>query len=168
MKLLKLFAFVALFAQQIHSYSYGVDSYYHEDRYIKLIFRTCADSYMIRVPANAREMSLLRYPIGHHKAGCCFHTVEFFDKNKKQIDYLPINKNNEIAGVIRYTDENVEIQPSHSTSPALSDILCTDRNFVIDSKGRLGIWESCTKGDSKYIGCVRISQQTANAIRGRK
>lgn len=158
MKILqKLFVSIiaVIFAQNIHGYSYGVDSYFNEPRYLKLHFRTCRDSNPIYVPAYAKGMPL-EYSGGG--AGCCIKGIEMLDKDKKSIDFLRVGINK--ISVF----EDGEILPWHSNT-AWNDILCGNRNFVIDKHGRLGIWGSCDPIDNiPGWACVDISQSTEHAV----
>lgn len=155
MKILKLFGLIAVFLQisNLNAYSYGVDSYFKDPIYLKLHFRSSSDSNPIYVPAGARGQSLVSY-----KGKSCITAVEMLDKDQKSIDVLRVGKNK----ISRFL--NNEIFPYHSET-AWNDILCGNRNFVIDKHGRLGIWGGCHPID-KIPGwaCVDISNNTANVL----
>lgn len=139
---------MAVFAQtmNVYGYAYGIDSYYHEPRWVKLIFASCKDESPVYVPANARRMS-----IGSFKGGCCLKAIEMADKDQKWLDTLTEN-----AHLSKFAHN--QILPWHGKTHA-GLFTCGNLNFVIDRHGRLGRWASNT-----CPNCVRISSRTAGVV----
>lgn len=132
MKIVRLFIsiFVVVAVQNIGAYSYGIDSYYHKPRWVKLHFRACSASYPMYVPANRKGVSL------GSAGGCCITKIELLDENQKPITDPRFNQ---IPQVISMKDGYID--RAETGKHSYQDIACLNRNFVIDKAGRVGMWK---------------------------
>lgn len=139
MKIFKIVAYMfgLIYIQNLAAWSHGIDSWYPEDVYVKILYKAHPDSDWIYVPANAKGKDL------GTSGGICPYGLEVVTaKNRKAGNFtllgsLSLRIHNFDSASINTFDR---IFKRHHKLKHDISWLCSNSNWVISSQGEVGLW----------------------------